>query len=212
MRVQSKAAGKELKDDINLQDKYGKTPLYVAVESGNAFVIKELYSTSGGYSPDPMMAAASGWTVMHAAVHADKFEIIKLLDSLLGSGRMKLLLQTEDKTSRLPLHIAAYKAEEDTVAFLAKRCKDLGIDMSKKDSSGNDASKLAGKSNRRKSREIIESFTEDGAPDVSTPRVGEKGAAAKMAAAAAPPAAAPAPAAPAPAAAAAPAAAEAKKA
>jgi len=162
LKVQTAAKGKAMKDDINLQDKYGKTPLYTAVENKNPFLVKELYSQENIklYEPDPMMANANGWTLMHAAVHAESKDMVELVVNLIGKGRSKLLLQAEDKTGRRPLHIAAYKCDEDTVDFVSKLCVELKVDMNKKDAAGNSPGALAGKTNRRRSREIIDSFAE----------------------------------------------------
>jgi ankyrin repeat protein len=68
LRVQCAAEKKVLKDDINLADKYGKTPLFLAVENKNSLLIKDLYSQENGvkYEPDAMKANANGWTVLHA--------------------------------------------------------------------------------------------------------------------------------------------------
>lgn len=92
-----------MKDDINLQDKYGKTPLYTAVENKNPFLVKELYSQENIklYEPDPMMANANGWTLMHAAVHAESKDMVELVVNLIGKGRSKLLLQVRVRGSRV---------------------------------------------------------------------------------------------------------------
>ena len=52
-----------------------------------------------------------------------------------------------------PLHIAAYKCSEEMVSYMM----DLGATDATKDAGGNTASKLADRSGRRKSREIIDS-------------------------------------------------------
>jgi ankyrin repeat protein len=93
--------------------------------------------------------------------------MLELLMNYLGKGRSKLLLQTEDKTGRRPLHIAAYKCDETIVQYLTKKCAEYEVDMAKKDSAGNTAGSLAGKTNRRKSREIIESYIPTEPPKAS---------------------------------------------
>jgi len=160
LKAQTEAAEKPLKDDINLADKHGKGTLYHAVDSKNVFMIKELYSSEDGvkYEPDATKLTAQGWTVLHAAVHTDDLTVVEKLMMYVGDGRGKLLLQTEDKTGRRPLHIAAYKGSDAIVEFISKKCNDLKVDMNKSDKAGNSAAKLAGKANRRRSREMIETF------------------------------------------------------
>ena len=57
-----------------------------------------------------------------------------------------------DKTQRTPLMIASFKCEEDVVTLLLKH----GADPNLADSGGNDAVKLATKTGRRRSRELLE--------------------------------------------------------
>ena len=152
MREQATKAGKKgIVTDINHQDKAGKTPLYMAVEYKNLEMIDRLYDLKVD-GPDSILVNSVGWTVMHAAVNTDDLEVTKALVKHFTPARIKLLLQTPDKTGREPLHIAAYKCTEEMVTFLI----DLGANNKKTDSAGNTASKLADRAGRRKSREIIE--------------------------------------------------------
>jgi len=152
MKEEAKALGKNsIASDVNHQDKAGKTPLFMAVEHKNIKMIDFLYSLKAE-GPDTIIVNSVGWTVMHAAVHADDVETLKALTNHITPARTKLLLQTQDKTGREPLHIAAYKASEEVVAKLIA----LGASDKAKDSSGNTASKLADRAGRRKSREMIE--------------------------------------------------------
>ena len=74
----------------------------------------------------------------------------------ISAQRLKLLLNTTDKMGRRPLHIAAYKCDEELVQHLGQ----LGA-KDTKDNAGNTAGKLAEKTNRRRSRELIESFADE---------------------------------------------------
>ena len=78
-------------------------------------------------------------------------------------ARVLILAKASVAGSRLvggdePLHIAAYKCDESIVAYLIEKGAE-----DKKDSTGNTASKLADRSGRRKSRELIDAkFADDG--------------------------------------------------
>lgn len=151
-REEAKAAGlKSISSDINHQDKAGKTPLYLAIEHNNLTLMKLLY-TLGAESPDSLLVNNQGWTIMHSAVNTDNLETLKKLMDFFTPQRIKLLLQTPDKTGREPLHIAAYKCSEEMVSYLM----DVGAANVRVDSNGNDPAKLADRAGRRKSKEIIE--------------------------------------------------------
>ena len=151
-REEAKAAGlKSISSDINHQDKAGKTPLYLAIEHNNLTLMKLLY-TLGAESPDSLLVNNQGWTIMHSAVNTDNLETLKKLMDFFTPQRVKLLLQTPDKTGREPLHIAAYKCSEEMVTYLM----DVGAANLRVDSNGNDPAKLADRAGRRKSKEIIE--------------------------------------------------------
>ena len=123
----------------------------MAVENKNTTMIELLYGL-GKDGPDTLLVNSWGWTVMHAAVNTDDLQVVQLLVKHFTPARKKLLLSTQDKTGREPLHIAAYKCGEGLVEYLVS----LGATNQKKDSAGNTAAKLADRSGRRKSREIIE--------------------------------------------------------
>jgi ankyrin repeat protein len=106
----------------------------------------------GKDGPDSLLINQVGWTAMHTAVHSDDLEMLKKFVGFIGPARTKALLKTADKTGREPLHIAAYKCTEEMVAYLIER----GASAKSSDSAGNTASKLADKSNRRRSKEILE--------------------------------------------------------
>lgn len=108
-RAQAKEAGRPgIQMDINHQDKSGKTPLYLAIEHKNTKLMDLLYSL-GADGPDTLLVNSSGWTVLHSAVNTDDLDTLKKLISHFTAGRIKVLLQTQDRTGREPLHIAAYK-------------------------------------------------------------------------------------------------------
>lgn len=106
-----------------------------------------------------MTKSANGWTLLHVAAQAEDKSLVELVMNLIGRGRTAMLLSAEDKTGRRPLHIAAYKDGEDVVELLTAKMAELKVDMSKKDSAGNNAAALAKKTNRRRSREIIQTYT-----------------------------------------------------
>lgn len=136
--------------DVNHQDKQGKTPLFMAVEHKHIQMIDLLYSLVED-GPDTLLVNTAGWTVMHAGVNTDDLDTLKTLVSKFTPGRLKLLLKTQDKTGREPLHIAAYKCSEEVVKYLL----DLGATNDRSDASGNTASALAIRSGRRRSSEVI---------------------------------------------------------
>lgn len=108
-RAQAKEAGRPgIQMDINHQDKNGKTPLYLAIEHKNGKMMDLLYGL-GADGPDTLLVNSAGWTVLHSAVNTDDLDTLKKLISHFSAGRIKVLLQTQDRTGREPLHIAAYK-------------------------------------------------------------------------------------------------------
>ena len=144
------------KTDLNWQDKQGKTPLFYAAEYGNKELVM-LYLDRGA---DPFIENNNGSTVVHSAVNADKLEVVQ--DILLhpkvspadGSTSIKKrLLNTTDKSKRTALHIAAFKSKEgEMVQLLLKH----GADPSVQDANGNTSAKLANKTGRRKSKELLD--------------------------------------------------------
>ena len=108
-RKQAKDAGRPgIQMDINHQDKNGKTPLYLAIEHKNTKLMDMLYGL-GADGPDTLLVNTAGWTVLHSAVNTDDLDTLKKLISHFTAARIKVLLQTQDRTGREPLHIAAYK-------------------------------------------------------------------------------------------------------
>jgi len=141
----------KLYSDVNHQNKDGKTPLYLAMEFKNKAMVDALFDL-GADGPDSLLINTNGWTVMHAAVNADDLDMLKhFCEKKLTPSRVKALLNKQDKTGREPLHIAAYKCDEKIVEYLIS----IGAQNKKADKAGNDASQLAKKAGRRRSREIL---------------------------------------------------------
>ena len=106
--VERSAKVDAVKTDLNWQDKQGKTPIFYAAEYGHAKLV-QLYLDRGA---DPLVENNNGWTVLHAAVNADKLECVS---GLLEHPRVKavkaaLLAFPAKSTARVALHIAAFKS------------------------------------------------------------------------------------------------------
>ena len=149
--VERSAKVDAVKTDLNWQDKQGKTPIFYAAEYGHAKLV-QLYLDRGA---DPLVENNNGWTVLHAAVNADKLECVS---GLLEHPRVKavkaaLLAFPAKSTARVALHIAAFKSiGGEMVALLLKH----GADPRVTDAAGNTGAILAGKTGRRKSKELLE--------------------------------------------------------
>lgn len=156
-REQCEKVKRKLGPDINHQDKQGKTPLFYAVENKNTTMIDLLFRLKED-GPDVLLVNSVGWTVLHAATEKCDLATMETLFKWFSPGRKKVLLNTKDKTGRVPLHIAAYRDEHEESAvcsFLIKH----GAKNSEKDTAGNVPSQLAAKTGRRKSKELIEDMT-----------------------------------------------------
>jgi ankyrin repeat protein len=139
-----------VKTDVNWQDKQGKTPLFYAVEYGHLKLV-QLFLDRGA---DVMVENNNGWTVLHTAVQTDSLECVQLiLNHPRVTSQRQQLIAAKDKSERAALHIAAFKSKEgEMVHYLLKN----GADPHAKDASGNTGVKLAEKTGRRKSRELLE--------------------------------------------------------
>lgn len=103
---------------------------------------------------DVMVENNNGWTVLHTAVNADKLDCCQcILDHPRVTAQKQRLLDACDKSKRQALHIASFKSREgEVVELLLKH----GADASAQDASGNTGAKLAAKTGRRKSKELLE--------------------------------------------------------
>lgn len=160
-KAQCQKAGVALASDINCQDKQGRTPLFFAVEKANMVMIDFLFKDTClemKDRPDVLLVNTYGSTVLHAACNANKQASIERLFMHISEQRKKMLLKCKDKIGRQPLHITAFtdtSQDGDVNALLIKH----GAKNDAKDAAGNKPSELAGKSQRRKSKEMIEEMT-----------------------------------------------------
>jgi len=156
MRDEARDADRPIKDDINKQDSKGKTPMFQAIEMKNILMI-ELLNDLNRDRPDSLIVTAAGWSVLHQAVNADDFNVVKEVVRGLqkDGGRLRVLINLKDKSGRQPLHIAAFRSTEDdgaTINFLMEN----GASGVAKDNGGLAPPKLAEKAGRRNSKELIE--------------------------------------------------------
>jgi len=108
---------------------------------------------------DPMAVDGIGRTVLHTAVAAAKTAAdAKLVNMILTHERVQAvkakLINLPDDQGRMAIHIASYGALEAIVQALLQH----GADPQFKDVHGNDSLKLASRSGRKKSKEILEEF------------------------------------------------------
>jgi len=148
--IEMLAKAEAVKTDLNWQDKQGKTPLFYAVEYGHVKIV-QLCLDRGS---DVMIENINGWTALHTAVNADKLDCA---ETLLVHPRVlpqkQRLLDASDKNERTALHVASFKSEGgEMVALLLKH----GADPMAEDQIGNTGVKLAEKTGRRKSKELLE--------------------------------------------------------
>ena len=150
IRALIEKAGDMVKSDLNWADKQGNTPIFYAAQYGH----QKLCQTLLDRGADPLVENVNGWTVLHQAVNSDKQGVVEdLLSHPKVSKDKKELLERKDKSKRVALHIAAFKSKEgDMVALLLKH----GADPTATDAAGNTGAKLAGKTGRRKSKELLD--------------------------------------------------------
>ncbi len=139
-----------VKIDLNWQDKQGKTPIFYAIEFGHSKLVQLLLDRGS----EIMIENNNGWTILHTAVNSDRHEICQVILSHPRVVKQKRrLVDATDKSERTALHIASFKSKEgDMVTLLLRN----GADASAQDASGNTGMKLAEKTGRRKSKELLE--------------------------------------------------------
>jgi len=139
-----------VKTDLNWQDKQGKTAIFYAVEYGQTALV-HIFLDRGA---DVMVENNNGWTVLHTAVNADQLECCQaILEHPRVVPQKQRLLDACDRSKRQALHIASFKSREgEVVELLLKH----GADASAQDATGNTGAKLAAKTGRRKSKELLE--------------------------------------------------------
>ncbi|KAL1507535.1 hypothetical protein AB1Y20_007159 [Prymnesium parvum] len=147
--------GGEPRRDVNYQgllDK--KTPLHVAAEHGQANFMKLILDRGA----DPMIREAEGRSALHSAVHSNKIAaVIALLEHPKVVMKKLDLIQICDNHGRTALHIAAFR-DSGEEPEIVKLLLEHGADPKRTDKSNHTAGKLAGKSGRRKSRELLDAY------------------------------------------------------
>ena len=154
------AGADHFKTDVNHRDKKGKSPLAIAIEFNRRKIIMPLIKAGA----DPMLTNDQGWNILHSAVNADDVQLVKEIVACVASpARMKVLVEQTDKQGRTPLHIVAYKCNEEggVVEYLISLVPKAVA--SKADAAGNTAGDLATKGGRRRSRDLIEAHAQQNA-------------------------------------------------
>ena len=160
-----------LYSDVNYQNKDGKTPLMVAIESKNIKMMDQLFLLDKD-GPDTLLVNSVGQTVLHVATYAacnpdpsvkPDLTVLEHLFRHFTAARKRVLLDSPDRAGREALHVAAYRDGSEDSAVSAYLI-DKGAKNVTKDSAGNTASSLADRSGRRRSKDIIEQKTGTGPP------------------------------------------------
>ena len=120
-RNEAKEADRTLWNDINKQDAKGKTPMFHAIEMKNLVLIELLNGLDARDRPDGLLVTAAGWSMLHQAVNTDDFGVVKEVVKGLqqDGGRLRILINLKDKAGRQPLHIAAYKCDDEVYGIRA---------------------------------------------------------------------------------------------
>lgn len=135
--------------DLNMGDRQGKTPLMIAAEYKHHDLVMHLLDSGASLKNEN----SHGWNIMHVIVNTNDRDLVqKFLLHPHVTDQNKALFNAPDKDARSPMHIAAFKCDEDIVGILAS----AGANVTTTDNSGNSPMKLAEKTGRRKSREIME--------------------------------------------------------
>jgi len=171
---------KAMKNLLNFQDKAGKTACHYAIEYKHRGILSLLLDKGA----DVLVETANGWTVLHTACNLAEGgaefvrEILEhraVAEEQDGQVR-KLLIKHKDQIGREALHIAACKSDESVVTVLLRH----GANANVADGGGNSAAKLAEKSGRRRSMELIEEAVLKGEGGINMARRGSSQIPAQM--------------------------------
>ena len=144
------------REDLNWQNKEGKTPLMLACQYGHAELV-EMMCTRGA---DLLVTTALGATCLHEAVVSrsdKKKDVVTILIAQAEKNQMKkAFLNAADKTERRAIHAVMTTAGVAESDDIVKLLIDAGADLEAVDSAGNSATALASKTGRKKSKELLE--------------------------------------------------------
>jgi len=144
--------------DLNIPDKKnGYSPIFFAASFNRNDMVLALLD----WGVDLTVESNTGWNVLHQIVSASNKDMLR--DFLAHEKVMPLrakLMSKADKDGRTPMHIAAFKADEEIVGMLLNN----GGKATVEDCAGNTPATLAGKAGRRKSRDLLETATANAAP------------------------------------------------
>jgi len=142
------------RQDVNHQDKKNEAP---PIFSAAAFKHAELTRAYVEWGADLTILNNNDQNILHIIVNTGDTELLKLFLTIerVVPQRQKLFA-VKDKDGRTPMHVASMK-NEDVVQILLNN----GAKPNVEDNVGNTPADLAGKSGRRKSRDLLESATVD---------------------------------------------------
>lgn len=97
---------------IDIQDKNGRTALYVAASAGNKDAVDVLIKKGA----DITKAQNKGWTPIHVAAYKGHFQVVR---TLIKSNENASYLSSV--YSDLPIHLAAWNGESESIKYLLER-------------------------------------------------------------------------------------------
>lgn len=137
----------ENRQDINVQDTNGCSPLVVATQYGQ--VDSVIYLAKNG--ADLGVKDMNGDSALHWAAYKGYMELVGVLSHL-----MPLELDVSDNFGQTPLHLAAMRGNYEVAEYLINFCK---ADWSKRDKNGLTPLELSMKKNQFKTEWIIRKCT-----------------------------------------------------